>query len=439
MSNPRRTVQDSGWQERMKQETLEGFLRGEEGKGVAGLPADWGWVKLDDVVTHVQSGFACSRKHQTNEGVPHLRPNNIGFDGKIDLSRIVYLPEELVDLGKYSLRAGDVLFNNTNSRELVGRASLVETDMDCGYSNHITRIRVNRTLVMPEWLVLSINHLWLQGHFLRTCQKWIGQAGVNTRMLKATLIPLPPLSEQERIVARINALFGRIDKIERLRRKALDLSTALMPSILHQLFSEADLRGWDWTRLGDVCEINRESRNPAREMPEKEFIYVDIASVEGGTGRITGARRILGKDSPSRARRVIHQGDVIMSTVRPYLRAFAIVTPEYDNQICSTGFAVLSCTDRLLPEFLLYALLSDMVIEQCSRMMVGAHYPALNRDQVSEIRIPLPPRTEQERIVAYLREFHRKVTELQRIQETTRGKISELRRTLLREALSGRL
>jgi len=182
---------------------------------------------------------------------------------------------------------------------------------------------------------------------------------------------------------------------------------------------------------GGVCEINQNSRNPAKEIPDKEFLYIDITSVESGTGEIKEIKKILGKNAPSRARRVIHQDDVIMSTVRPYLKAFAVIPPEYDNQICSTGFAVLSCNSGILPKFLLYALFSEVVIEQCNKMMIGAHSPALNNEQVSEIKIPLPPLPEQKRIVARIEALFSKIDEIKRL----RKEANDLAKTLLPSAL----
>jgi len=190
-------------------------------------------------------------------------------------------------------------------------------------------------------------------------------------------------------------------------------------------------KGWRWVRLGEVCEINQNSRNPAKEIPDKEFLYIDITSVESGTGEIKEIKKILGKNAPSRARRVIHQDDVIMSTVRPYLKAFAVIPPEYDNQICSTGFAVLSCNSGILPKFLLYALFSEVVIEQCNKMMIGAHYPALNNEQVSEIKIPLPPLPEQKRIVARIEALFSKIDEIKRL----RKEANDLAKTLMPSAL----
>ncbi len=78
--------------------------------------------------------------------------------------------------------------------------------------------------------------------------------------------------------------------------------------------------GWASCGLGEIVAINQETRNPAKELPDREFIYMDISSVEGSTGRIKEPEKLLGKSAPSRARRVIHTDDVIMSTVRPYLK-----------------------------------------------------------------------------------------------------------------------
>ena len=159
---------------------------------------------------------------------------------------------------------------------------------------------------------------------------------------------------------------------------------------------------WEVVRLGDVADINIESRDPSKEFTDKNFFYIDIDSVENETGIIRSARPVLGKEAPSRAKRVIHYNDVLMSMVRPYLKAFAIVPKEYDHQICSTGFAVLTCRDMVLPKYLLYSLFSKTVIDQCNQMMVGGQYPALNSSQVEKIKIPLPSLSEQKKIAEIL-------------------------------------
>jgi len=126
-----------------------------------------------------------------------------------------------------------------------------------------------------------------------------------------------------------------------------------------------------------------------------------------------------------------------MSTVRPYLRAFAIIPKEYDNQICSTGFAVLTCRkEKVLPRYLLYALFSDIVIQQCNEMMVGAHYPALRIDQVARIKIPLAPLKEQKRIVSRLEELMSRVKEARRLRRLAREETEKIMQAALHKVFS---
>ena len=144
------------------------------------------------------------------------------------------------------------------------------------------------------------------------------------------------------------------------------------------------------------------------------FFYFDIDSVENDTGNLKQVKEITGKDAPSRARRVVHCNDVIMSTVRPYLKAFALVPENYDRQICSTGFAVLTSKEDLNPHYLLYTLFSKVVIDQCNKMMVGGQYPALNSQQVSQILIPVPSVFEQRKIENVLCTLDRRLEQLRR-------------------------
>ena len=159
---------------------------------------------------------------------------------------------------------------------------------------------------------------------------------------------------------------------------------------------------WEVARLGEFVDINKKSIDPSKDSQNGKFLYIDIDAVENGTGVIRNAKEILGKDAPSRARRVIYYNDVLMSTVRPYLKAFAIVPKSFHNQICSTGFAVLTCGDKIIPFYLFHTLFTKSVINQCKKMMVGGQYPALSTSQVGKIRIPIPPLPEQKKIADVL-------------------------------------
>ena len=131
---------------------------------------------------------------------------------------------------------GDVLFNNTNSKELVGKAALVKDNLECVFSNHITRLRVDRKISVPKWLVINLNYLWRTGYFLQYSRKWIGQAGINIQMLKSIKIPLPPLSEQKKIVAYLDNLREKVEKLKKLQKEQLKDLEELKKSILEKAF-----------------------------------------------------------------------------------------------------------------------------------------------------------------------------------------------------------
>ncbi|MBI4378907.1 MAG: restriction endonuclease subunit S [Nitrospinae bacterium] len=187
---------------------------------------------------------------------------------------------------------------------------------------------------------------------------------------------------------------------------------------------------WEVVRLDEVVDINQETIDPTKSFANKKFRYIDIDSVENGSGIIRGAKEILGKNAPSRARRVIHYNDVIMSTVRPYLKAFTIVPKKFDNQICSTGFAVLTCKGKVTPSYLLYTIFSKTIIEQCNRMMTGGQYPALSSSQVEKLKLPLPPLPEQQKIAEVLstsdEALHKVDDAIQRTERLKKGLMQEL-------------
>lgn len=148
---------------------------------------------------------------------------------------------------------------------------------------------------------------------------------------------------------------------------------------------------WEWKHLGSVAG-DTERRNPGAK-PDEYFRYVDIASVDNNKGEIrTGdVQSILGRNAPSRARKVIKEQDIVFATTRPYLRNIAVVPKELDGQICSTGFCVVRARSGIsLPDYLFYACRSSFFIEQLLPKQRGATYPAVADNDVYDTLLPVP-------------------------------------------------
>jgi len=164
---------------------------------------------------------------------------------------------------------------------------------------------------------------------------------------------------------------------------------------------------WELVPIGDICEINRDSCNPDELFGDSSFIYLDISSIENGTGKIGLNNRILTKEAPSRAKRRVSIGDVLVSSVRPNLRGFGLVNFDTSEVIVSTGFLVLSPSNRVIPQYLLHNLLSDNCIDQMSARMGRGNYPSINSSDIKDIKIPLPPIEIQQQIVGELESYQK--------------------------------
>jgi len=157
---------------------------------------------------------------------------------------------------------------------------------------------------------------------------------------------------------------------------------------------------WPRRRLKHVVDINSRSL-PETTKPDAEFRYVDISAC--GRGALVGAPEPMQfAEAPSRARRLVQEGDTIVSTVRTYLRAVWPVTGPSDDLVVSTGFAVLSPRAKFDPRFLGWLMQSDLVIEEIVARSVGVSYPAINGLEIGNLEVPVPSQAEQRAIADYL-------------------------------------
>ncbi len=156
---------------------------------------------------------------------------------------------------------------------------------------------------------------------------------------------------------------------------------------------------WEVKRLKYLASINDDTL-PETTPADFEFEYVDISSVNAVEG-ITSTERVVFEDAPSRARRKVRDGDIIVSTVRTYLRAITPIKRPPENLVVSTGFAVVR-PRKVESDFLGYALRESSFVESVVSRSVGVSYPAVNASEVGVIPVPLPPITEQRAIAAFL-------------------------------------
>lgn len=183
------------------------------------LPAGWAVVSIGQIAKLIASGFPSGQHNQHARGVPHIRPMNIDRDGRLDLSLLKYVEGEI----PRELKKGDVLFNNTNSPELIGKTTAVLVDTRLAYSNHMTRIRLEEG-INPAFIARQLHFLWMSGYFRHRCVNHVNQASISADPLSDSVpILLPPCEEQERIADALDELLSDLDAgmaaLERVRDK----------------------------------------------------------------------------------------------------------------------------------------------------------------------------------------------------------------------------
>jgi len=235
-------------------------------------------------------------------------------------------------------------------------------------------------------------------------------------------IASPPLNEQTAIVRFLDYMDRRIRRYVRAKQKLIKLLEEYKQALIHQAVTGSiDVRtgkpypaykdsGVEW--LGEVPEhwelkpLKRWVRINASVLPDTtpadyEFRYIDIGTV--GTGFLTREpQQLRFSNAPSRARRVLHMGDTLVSTVRTYLKAVYYVDGDAEALVCSTGFAVLTPGPGTQPKYVSYLVQSNTFTDRVTAESVGTAYPAIAEGRLGSFYVPFPPLPEQNAIVEYL-------------------------------------
>lgn len=193
----------------------------------------WKWKTLGDLCEEVEYGS--SAKSRAEGEVPVLRMGNIQ-DGRLDWDNLVYTDDK-AEIKKYLLKHNDVLFNRTNSPELVGKTAIYKSEMPAIFAGYLIRIHRNEDLLDADYLTYFLNSQIAFDYGKTVVISSVNQANINGTKLKSYPIPVPSLSEQNAIVAKFNGLSEETQRLASLYERKLAALDALKKSLLHEAFA----------------------------------------------------------------------------------------------------------------------------------------------------------------------------------------------------------
>jgi len=390
------------------------------------------WRPIGSFLKTCQYGLSQAMNDE-KKGYPMFKMDDINyaflFDDEV---RYVDIPEKIFN--DFKLAKNDVLFNRVNSEEFVGRTGIFKLDLKSTFASYLIRLQIkDNSGIIPDYLNIFLNSKYGLKQIRKFSRRAVNQANVNAEELKEIKIPVLSINFQKEIEKLSNESWQNFELSESLYSQAEDL-----------LLEELDLKGFKVeedlsyvVNLSDVksshridaeyfqpkyekliSRIKNQNAKPLEKVienvparfnsmaePEKIFHYVELANINSLIGVVDGFSEVLGKEAPSRAKRILKTGDVVVSSVEGSLEKVALVDKEQDGYLASTGFFQFR-SKEILSEVLLILAKSLVFQMQLEKQCAGTILTAVPKEAVKNVLIPILPKPIQQKIADLVQKSH---------------------------------
>lgn len=259
-------------------------------------------------------------------------------------------------------------------------------------------------------------------------------AAIRPRQVLEYSISLPPLPQQRRIVAKIEALAARVAEAHNLRKQAIGESESIFISTMNGIWKSSEL--WNHKPMRELTNTVVGQVDPRLE-PYASLPHINGESIQSGTCRLLHNYRLAREDGVTSGKYNFKGGSILYSKIRPYLRKSVQV--PFDG-ICSADiYAFEKISNDLEPRFLMYGLIAPDFTEYANRLSGRTRMPKLNQNQLYAYNFAYPKLSEQHRIVAYLDGLQAQVDALKKLQAQTAAELDALLPAILDRAFKGEL
>lgn len=380
-------------------------------------------------------------------------------EGRIEYDRCEFLPTRSIGPNDLIPNDGIIVTIIGATRNIVGRAAIRRADDPKAVTNQNVAVIDFRTVVDPYFVVAFLNCEYGRSQLWRHSRQ-TEQVNLNCREVERVKIPVLPEPDQRAIGDIMRASFHSLDRATGLYSSAQELLESMLgiqeincpPSMGHQTmlseirearrfdgeyFKPAFVRIVEHVRkyrsgneplLRNIQEV-RPTIDPSKQ-PDETFRYSELADINPSIGVITSATDVLGREAPSRARRLVVKDDVLVSAVAGSIDKAALVGEKFDGTLASTGFFQFR-SDKYDPRFLLILLRCKATRMQLEREATGGILSAVSRSRLRNVVIPIVPEHLQDEIARKVGESHAAYREAEALLEKAKKRVEEL---ILKEA-----
>lgn len=407
------------------------------------LPNGWEWKELQFFGKFIRG--VSYKKEQllespTNDSFTLLRANNI--QNELELDDIQIVPKDVAK-GK-EIKDGDILFAmSSGSKHLVGKNILLNGLKNYTFGAFCSIYRNQKNDVLNNYYLSYV----LKSNLYRDKLSGLSM-GANINNLKSSdleimKIPLPPLEEQKRIVAKLDILFAKIDKAIALHQKNIDEADIFMASVLNDVFVELEEK-FQVKTLKDISNIISGYAFKSGDFSNDNKIKsIKITNV-GVQNFVEEDDNFLPKELLNKlSKYTANYGDIAIALTRPYISNGLKVTyipKTYDGAFINQRVAVIQSNKNFTSNhFIYYYLCTSSVLFNVMELSKTLNQPNLSIKDLSNFEIPLPPLKTQQKVVSYLDEISNKMEKIKQIQKEKMQSLKELKASILDKAFKGEL
>lgn len=413
------------------------------------LPENWCWTYLGQI-SEILNGYAFKSQLYSETGIRIIRITNVQ-DGYVEDEKPVFYPSEYSEkLRQFLLDPGDLLMSLTGN---VGRVAILnESYLPAALNQRVGCIRVKNDVVNKQFLF----YYFLQKFFQESCiknAKGSAQLNMSTEWLKMQPISLPPLTEQQRIVDRIESLFAKLDEAKEKAQAVVDSYETRKAAILHKAFTgeltanwrEAHgvgMESWESVPLSNVCTVNPKKVDTKNLPDELEVSFFPMPALSEIYGEITEPQTRPLKEVRSGFTN-FSEGDVVFAKITPCMEnGKSAVIGKLVNGIGfgTTEFFVLRCSDKLYNRFLYHLVRGKSFRDKAKAVMTGAvGQQRVPKSFLENYLLHLPEVDEQEEIVRVLDYLFTKEQQAKEAAEAVLDQIDLMKKSILARAFRGEL